>query len=111
MIESCTTENIAYTSFAYFCIGAIIFFFFGYAKARDILGAILVGIGGTSGFLLLFTILLYSGERAYWFDKVTQLQEGILPITNAELFVISLAVFSLSLLLIIAVHSKSMLRL
>jgi hypothetical protein len=101
LIQNCVIENIAYSCFAYFCVGSILFFTFGYLKYRNPLRGTLIGIQGSSGVLLLFSVLVYFGDRRFWNEGVTQLQTaffGISPeaLTNADLFTMSLAVFSLS---------------
>lgn len=100
-IQNCVIENIAYSCFAYFCVGSVLFFIFGYLKSRNILKGILIGIQGSSGVLLLFSILVYYGDRRFWNDGVAQFQTtffGISPtaLTNADLFAMSLMVFSFS---------------
>jgi hypothetical protein len=99
LIQSCVTENIAYSCFAYFCVGSALLFIFGYLKSRNVLKGIMIGIQGSSGVLLLFSILVYYGDRRFWNDEVTQFQTtflGISPtaLTNADLFIFSLIVFS-----------------
>jgi hypothetical protein len=99
LIQSCVTENIAYFSFLYFCMGSVLFFIFGILKTRNILKGFLIGVQASSGFLLLFTLLVYNGDRVYWNERVTQLQTDLLGIppkalTNSELFVLSLVIFS-----------------
>lgn len=101
LIQNCVIENIAYFCFAYFCVGSVLFFIFGYLKSRNVLKGILIGIQGSSGVSLLFSILLYYGDRRFWNDAVAQFEAtlfGISPtaLTNADLFTMSLVVFSFS---------------